>query len=79
MNVMRMKPLGACVPDESGSRTLKDAINEALRYWISHQEDTLYCFGTAAGPHPFPTLVRQLQSTGTEARPRWNARRLPTW
>ena len=56
-------------PIESGSRTLKDAINEALRYWISHQEDTLYCFGTAAGPHPFPTLVRQLQSViGTEAR-----------
>ncbi len=70
MNVMRMKLLGARVfPIESGSRTLKDAINEALRYWISHQEDTLYCFGTAAGPHPFPTLVRQLQSViGTEAR-----------
>ena len=70
MNVMRMKLLGATVfPIESGSRTLKDAINEALRYWISHQEDTLYCFGTAAGPHPFPTLVRQLQSViGTEAR-----------
>ncbi|MCB5520955.1 tryptophan synthase subunit beta, partial [Erysipelatoclostridium ramosum] len=47
----------------------KDAINEALRYWISHQADTLYCFGTAAGPHPFPTLVRQLQSViGREAR-----------
>ena len=70
MNVMRMKLLGATVfPIESGSRTLKDAINEALRYWISHQADTLYCFGTAAGPHPFPTLVRQLQSViGREAR-----------
>ena len=68
--VMRMKLLGATVfPIESGSRTLKDAINEALRYWISHQADTLYCFGTAAGPHPFPTLVRQLQSViGREAR-----------
>lgn len=54
MNVMRMKLLGARVfPIENGSRTLKDAINEALRYWISHQEDTLYCFGTAAGP-PVP-------------------------
>ena len=50
MNVMRMKLLGATVfPIESGSRTLKDAINEALRYWISHQADTLYCFGTAGG------------------------------
>ena len=81
MNVMRMKLLGARVfPIESGSRTLKDAINEALRYWISHQEDTLYCFGTAAGPHPFPTLVRQLQSViGTEARAQMleRARRLP--
>lgn len=70
MNVMRMKLLGAeVVPVDSGSRTLKDAINAALRYWISHQADTLYCFGTAAGPHPFPTLVRQLQSViGREAR-----------
>lgn len=62
-NVRRMKLLGAEVrPVESGSRTLKDAINEALRYWISAQEDTHYCFGTAAGPHPFPTLVRDFQS-----------------
>ena len=71
-NVRRMKLLGAEVrPVESGSRTLKDAINEALRYWISAQEDTHYCFGTAAGPHPFPTLVRDFQSViGRETRAR---------
>lgn len=70
MNVMRMKLLGAEVHSvESGSRTLKDAINETLRYWISHQHDTMYCFGTAAGPHPFPELVRKLQTViGREAR-----------
>lgn len=69
-NVMRMKLLGAqVVPVESGTRTLKDAINEALRYWIAEQESTHYCFGTAAGPHPFPTLVRDLQSViGHETR-----------
>ena len=54
-NVRRMKLLGAEVrPVQSGTRTLKDAINEALRYWIAAQETTHYCFGTAAGPHPFP-------------------------
>lgn len=69
-NVQRMKLLGAqVVAVQSGSCTLKDAINEALRYWISHQADTMYVFGTAAGPHPFPTLVRELQKViGTEAR-----------
>lgn len=69
-NVRRMKLLGATVrPVESGTRTLKDAINEALRYWIAAQESTHYCFGTAAGPHPFPTLVRDLQSViGRETR-----------
>lgn len=69
-NVRRMKLLGATVrPVESGTRTLKDAINEALRYWIAAQETTHYCFGTAAGPHPFPTLVRDLQSViGRETR-----------
>lgn len=69
-NVQRMKLMGATVvPVRNGSCTLKDAINEALRYWISHQHDTLYVFGTAAGPHPFPTLVRELQKViGTEAR-----------
>lgn len=69
-NVRRMKLLGAEVrPVHSGTRTLKDAINEALRYWIAAQETTHYCFGTAAGPHPFPTLVRDLQSViGRETR-----------
>ncbi|GFH62497.1 MAG: tryptophan synthase subunit beta [Candidatus Desulfovibrio kirbyi] len=69
-NVTRMKILGAEVhPVENGTRTLKDAINAALRYWISHQRTTHYCFGTAAGPHPFPTLVRLFQSViGKETR-----------
>jgi tryptophan synthase beta chain len=62
-NVQRMKLLGAeLVPVTGGTRTLKDAINEALRAWITEQADTHYCFGTAAGPHPFPTLVRDLQA-----------------
>jgi tryptophan synthase beta chain len=62
-NVMRMRLLGATVsPVESGTKTLKDAINAALRFWIAEQRDTHYSFGTAAGPHPFPTLVRDLQS-----------------
>ncbi|WP_353118541.1 tryptophan synthase subunit beta [Nitratidesulfovibrio sp.] len=69
-NVMRMKLLGAkVVPVQSGTKTLKDAINEALRYWIAQQDCTHYCFGTAAGPHPFPTLVRDLQCViGRETR-----------
>jgi tryptophan synthase beta chain len=69
-NVSRMKLLGArVVPVNSGTRTLKDAINEALRAWISSQKSTHYCFGTAAGPHPFPTLVRDLQAViGRETR-----------
>ena len=69
-NVARMKLMGACIHSvESGTRTLKDAINEALRSWITHQNDTHYCFGTAAGPHPFPTLVRNLQCViGEEIR-----------
>lgn len=69
-NVRRMRLLGAEVrPVESGTATLKDAINEALREWISSQTTTHYCFGTAAGPHPFPTLVREFQSViGREAR-----------
>ena len=61
-NVARMRLLHAeVVAVESGSRTLKDAINETLRYWISHQNDSHYCFGTAAGPHPFPSLVKEFQ------------------
>ncbi len=69
-NVRRMELLGAKVePVQSGTRTLKDAINAALRYWIGHQQDTHYCLGSAVGPHPFPLLVRKLQSViGREAR-----------
>ncbi len=62
-NVMRMRLLGAeVVAVENGTKTLKDAINVALRHWITQQASTHYCFGTAAGPHPFPTLVRGFQS-----------------
>jgi tryptophan synthase beta chain len=70
LNVFRMRLLGASVRVvESGSRTLKDAMNEALRDWISTVEDTYYMIGSAAGPHPYPMLVRDLQSViGREAR-----------
>ena len=62
-NVFRMKLLGAnIVSVESGSKTLKDAMNEALRDWVSNVEDTFYIIGTAAGPHPYPMLVRDFQS-----------------
>ncbi|WP_440615579.1 tryptophan synthase subunit beta [Cysteiniphilum sp. 6C5] len=69
-NVERMKLFGAKVHSvSSGSATLKDAINDAMRDWITHAEDTYYCFGTAAGPHPFPALVRYFQEViGKEAR-----------
>jgi len=69
-NVFRMKLLGADVRAvESGSRTLKDAMNEALRDWVTNVHDTFYIIGTAAGPHPYPALVRDFQSViGTEAR-----------
>jgi tryptophan synthase beta chain len=69
-NVFRMRLLGAQVhPVTSGSRTLKDAINEALRAWISNIHDTHYLLGTAAGPHPFPTLVKHFQEIiGRECR-----------
>ncbi|NQV21644.1 MAG: tryptophan synthase subunit beta [Rhodospirillales bacterium] len=69
-NVFRMKLLGAeVVPVTSGSRTLKDAMNEALRDWVANTEDTFYIIGTAAGPHPYPQLVRDFQSViGQEAR-----------
>ncbi|MCC7066989.1 MAG: tryptophan synthase subunit beta [Burkholderiales bacterium] len=67
-NVYRMKLLGAqVVPVDSGSRTLKDALNEALRDWVTNVEDTFYIIGTVAGPHPYPMLVRDFQSViGTE-------------
>ncbi|TDD69725.1 tryptophan synthase subunit beta [Jiangella aurantiaca] len=70
LNVARMRLLGATViPVTTGSRTLKDAINEALRDWVTNVATTNYVFGTVAGPHPFPTLVRDLQRViGVEAR-----------
>ncbi len=69
-NLFRMKLLGAeVIPVESGSGTLKDAMNEALRDWVANVEDTFYIIGTAAGPHPYPELVRDFQSViGKEAR-----------
>ena len=70
LNVFRMRLMGAeVVPVESGGRTLKDAINEALRDWSSSFENTHYLLGTAAGPHPFPTMVREFQRViGREAK-----------
>jgi tryptophan synthase beta chain len=62
-NVYRMRLLGAeVVPVESGSRTLKDALNEAMRDWVTHVEDTFYIIGTVAGPHPYPMMVRDFNS-----------------
>ena len=70
LNVYRMKLLGAeVVPVRSGSKTLKDAMNEALRDWVTHVDDTHYIIGTVAGPHPYPKLVRDFQAViGQEAR-----------
>ena len=70
LNVYRMKLLGAQVVSvTSGSRTLKDAMNEAMRDWVTNVEDTFYIIGTVAGPHPYPMLVRDFQSViGREAR-----------
>ena len=69
-NVFRMKMLGATVvPVQSGARTLKDAMNEALRDWVTNVADTFYCIGTAAGPHPYPAMVRDFQCViGEETR-----------
>jgi tryptophan synthase beta chain len=69
-NVFRMKLLGATVvPVQSGSKTLKDACNEAIRDWVTNVESTFYIFGTAAGPHPYPMMVRDFQSiVGIEAK-----------
>ena len=69
-NVFRMKLLGAeVIPVESGSRTLKDAINEAMRDWVTNVETTFYLLGSALGPHPYPKIVRDFQSViGAEAR-----------
>lgn len=70
LNVYRMRLLGTkVVPVKTGSRTLKDAINEAFRDWVANVRDTFYIFGTVAGPHPYPLLVRDFQSViGREAR-----------
>ncbi len=80
-NVFRMKLLGAEVkPVQSGAHTLKDAMNEAMRDWVANVHDTFYIIGTAAGPHPYPELVRDFQSViGREAREQMLARtgRLP--
>jgi tryptophan synthase beta chain len=80
-NVFRMKLLGAeVIPVTSGSRTLKDAMNEALRDWVANVHDTFYIIGTAAGPHPYPELVRDFQCViGREARAQMLSRtgRLP--
>ena len=81
LNVFRMRMLGATVRRvDAGSRTLKDAINEAMRDWVANVEDTYYLLGSALGPHPYPLMVREFQSViGAEARvadPR-AARRLP--
>jgi tryptophan synthase beta chain len=69
-NVLRMRALGATVRSvESGSKTLKDAMNEALRDWVSNVANTFYCIGTVAGPHPYPMMVRDFQSViGDEVR-----------
>jgi tryptophan synthase beta chain len=69
-NVLRMKLLGATVvPVESGSKTLKDALNEALRDWVTNVDNTFYIIGTVAGPHPYPAMVRDFQAViGREAR-----------
>ncbi len=70
LNVFRMKLLGARVHEvTSGTSTLKDAMNEALRYWVTHVRDTFYVIGTVAGPHPYPEMVRDFQSViGQEAK-----------
>jgi len=70
LNVFRMKLLGARVcPVNSGTATLKDAMNEALRHWVTHVRDTFYVIGTVAGPHPYPMLVRDFQAViGEEGR-----------
>jgi tryptophan synthase beta chain len=80
-NVFRMKLLGAeVVPVIAGRATLKDAMNEALRDWVTNVRDTFYCIGTVAGPHPYPAMVRDFQSIiGRETREQMQARegRLP--
>ncbi len=76
LNVFRMKLLGAeVVPVSSGTKTLKDALNEAMRDWVTNVADTHYIIGTAAGPHPYPFMVREFQSViGIEARAQYQDR-----
>lgn len=73
LNVFRMRMLGAEVRGvNSGQRTLKDAINEAMRDWVSDPDNTFYCLGSALGPHPYPSMVRAFQAIiGREARAQW--------
>ena len=84
-NVYRMNLLGATVvPVESGSKTLKDALNEAMRDWVTNVENTFYIIGTVAGPHPYPMMVRDFQSViGNECLEQMPAARSrpasPTW
>ena len=85
VNVEKMKMLGAqVVPVTSGNATLKDATNEAIRYWCCHPDDTYYLIGSTVGPHPYPQLVAHLQSARILTRNWWptcsrsSARRLPT-
>lgn len=70
LNVKKMELLGAeVVPVKSGNRTLKDAVNEVIRYWVTNVEDTYYVMGTAAGPHPYPVMVKEFQRViGDEAK-----------
>src|SRR3979490_693286 len=74
-NAFRMEMLGAkVVPVQSGTRTLKDAMNEALRDWVTNVHNTFYCIGTVAGPHPYPMMVRDFQSViGIETRDQMQA------
>ena len=76
LNVFRMKLLGAkVIPVSSGTKTLKDALNEAMRDWVTNVADTHYIIGTAAGPHPYPYMVREFQSViGNEARRQFQER-----
>ena len=76
LNVFRMKLLGAnVIPVSSGTKTLKDALNEAMRDWVTNVRDTHYVIGTAAGPHPYPYMVREFQSViGHEARKQYQDR-----
>ncbi len=83
LNVFRMKLLGAKVHAvKSGSRTLKDAMNEAIRYWVTHARDTFYIIGTVAGPHPYPMMVRDFQAVigyETKAQILVKEKRLPDY